>query len=282
MLIVFSGQFSQISKDLAHKLKTQEENARILNVDLSKIKDVENKLDAASLKKWEKHFQSIFRTMKWAVESGSRGKITSVNVPVSQNFTLEEFFEKHYETTKKLFLFKPIGSDYENVGGKIIRDWNVVFDTSEVTTMKSVKQEIQEIDEGGPLRHFMSMVWKTLHKVKVTGNSNDGATKSLDLFNREEDTGYSLLQVDAKIERFLESLLPGKDREAARKKIHAYYQAVGRLFLHALSTGIKIPCTLFPPLFRQCESFSSPCISTFALLCLIAALHHFTCIRTLR
>lgn len=260
MLIVFSGQFSQISKDLAQKLKTQEENAKILNVDVSKMKDLENKLDADSLKKWDKYYQNIFRAMKWAVESGSRGKSASVNVPVSQNFTLEEFFEKHYETTKKLFLFKSIDSDYD-VGGKIIRDWNVVFDTSEVTKIKSVKQEIQEIDEGGPSRHFMSMVWKTLHKLKVTGKSKDGATISLDLVYREKDTGYSLLQVDAEIDRFLAALLLEKDREAARKKIHVYYQAIGRLFLHAISTGIKIPCTLLPPLFRQCESLSSTCIS---------------------
>ena len=274
MLILFSGQFSQISKDLAQKLKTQEENAKILNVDISKVKTLENKLDAAALKKYEKDYQSIFKAMKWLVESGSRGKIASVNVPVPQNFTLGEFFEKHYETKKKLFLFKSIDSDYENVGGKIIRDWNVVFDTSEVTNILSVKQEIQEIDEGGPSRHFMSMVWKTLHEVKVTGKGNDGATKSLDLFYREKDTGYSLLQVDAKIEGFLDALLPGKDCEAGRKKIHAYYQAIGRLFLHALSAGIKTPCTLLPPLFRQCESLSSTCISAFALLCLIA-LHHF-------
>ena len=258
----------QVSKDLAGRLKDQEKNAKLLNVDVEQMKELEIDMDSERIDQYYQSYRGTMQALINMIDMGNKGTGGSVEIKVSDKFKVEELFEELYEGKKKSFLFKPIDSRNENVAGKIIRDWNIVFDTSEISKLKSVKQESEAIDEGGPSKEFMMLVWKRLHKLKVKAKGKDGKIKSCDLLYRDE-TGYSMLQIDAKLHVFLDSI-PVSDAERMREKIDAYYQAIGRLFLHALvshwhssdlesGSRLMIPTTALPPFYRQCESIT-PCI----------------------
>lgn len=253
----------QVSKDLAGRLKDQEKNAKLLNVDVEQMKELEKDMDSERIDQYYQSYRGIMQGFINMIDMGNKGTGGSVEIKVSDKFKVEELFEELYEGKKKSFLFKPIDNNRnENVAGKILRDWNIVFDTSEISKLKSVKQETEAIDQGGPSKEFMNLVWKRLHILKVEAKGKDGEIKSCDLLYRD-DTGYSMLQLDAKLHVFLDSI-PVSDVERMREKIDAYYQAIGRLFLHAIvshwhssdyesSSRLLIPTTALPPFYRQCE-----------------------------
>mmetsp|Transcript_17584 Transcript_17584/g.38884 ORF Transcript_17584/g.38884 Transcript_17584/m.38884 type:complete len:982 (+) Transcript_17584:123-3068(+) len=237
-----------VSKDQAERLKAEEENARRLGIDTEELKKLKIDLDQEKISFHHENYRAFFDSLRWAIESGSKGTGGTVDFPdVPQNFKVEELFENYFE--KKHFLFKPTDHKNENVGGKILRDWNIKFDTSGVSKLKKVKKEIQAIDKGGPSREFMHLVWQRFTELKITAEGNDGEEKVLKLLYRES-TGYAFFQKDEAIVDFLEKL-PACNREKVKKKICAYYQAIGRMYLHAFAIDMKIPTTAFPPFFRN-------------------------------
>lgn len=265
-----------MSKDLAGRLKDQEKNAKLLNVDVEQMKELEKDMDSDRIDQYYQSFRGIMQGFVNMIDMGNKGTGGSVDIKVPQKFNVNELFEELYEGKKKSFLFKPIDNKNENVAGKIIRDWNIVFDTSEISKLKSVKKETEAVDEGGPSKEFMNLVWKRLHNLKVFAKGKDGEPivdkdgKPI-VFHLlyRDDTGYSMPQSDDKLHVFLNQI-PLSDAERMREKIDAYYQAIGRLFLHALASHwhgsgyesgsrLMIPTTALPPFYRQCESIT-PCI----------------------
>jgi hypothetical protein len=252
-----------VSEDLAERLKIQEKNAKLLNVDVEQMKELDKDMDSKRIDQFYQSYRGIMQLAINMIDMGNKGAGGSVTIKVADKFKVEELFEELYEGKNKSFIFKPIDSKYENVAGKILRDWNIVFDTSEISKLKSVKQETEAVDWGGPSKEFMSLVWKRLHKLKVEAKgSKDGQMISVDLVYRDE-TGYLMLQKDERLQNFLESIT-AIDVEKTREKIDAYYQAIGKLFLHSLvshwhSTDIEkgsrlmIPSTALPPFYRQCK-----------------------------
>lgn len=252
-----------MSEDLAERLKIQEKNAKLLNVDVEQMKELDKDMDSKRIDQFYQSYRGIMQLAINMIDMGNKGAGGSVTIKVADKFKVEELFEELYEGKNKSFIFKPIDSKYENVAGKILRDWNIVFDTSEISKLKSVKQETEAVDWGGPSKEFMSLVWKRLHKLKVEAKgSKDGQMISVDLVYRDE-TGYLMLQKDERLQNFLESIT-AIDVEKTREKIDAYYQAIGKLFLHSLvshwhSTDIEkgsrlmIPSTALPPFYRQCK-----------------------------
>ena len=182
-------------------MKAEEENARRLGIDKAELKKLEIDLDQEKISFYHENYRDVFDALKWAIESGSKGTGGSVDFPgVPQNFKVEEEFDRLYE--KKHFLFKPTDNKNENVGGKILRDWNIKFDTSEVSKLKNVKKEIQAIDKGGPSREFMHLVWQRFTELKITAEGNDGEEKVLNLLDRDA-SGYALFQTDERIKHTL-------------------------------------------------------------------------------
>ena len=252
-----------MSKDLADRLKEQEKNAKLLNVDVEQMKELEKDMDSKRIDQYYQSYRGIMRGFVNMIDMGNKGSGGSVEIKVSDKFKVEELFEELYEGKKKHFLFKPVDSKQENVAGKVLRDWNVVFDVSEISKQKSVKQETQAVDQGGPSKEFMNLVWRRLHKVEVTAEGKNGNQKSVKLFYRSE-TGYLMPQKDEIIEDVFLYSIPASDHEAARKKIYDYYRAIGKLFLHALvshwhaddadlGSTLMIPTTVLPLFYRQCE-----------------------------
>lgn len=269
----------QVSEDLAGRLKDQEKNAKLLNVDVEQMKELEKDMDSERVDQYYQSYRDIMQGFINMISMCNKGTGGSVEIKVSDKFKVEELFEDLYNGKKKSFLFKPINnSTNENVAGKIIRDWNVVFDTSEISKLKAVKQETEAVDQGGPSKEFMSVLWKRLTKIKVEAKGQDGEMKSCQLVYRD-NTGYSMLQTDDKLENFLNSI-PVSDTEKIRKKIEAYYQAIGRLFLHALvshwhsneseesGSRLMIPTTALPAFYRQCE---------WNVLCITGCFHSLPC-----
>jgi len=253
-------QLEKVSEDLAERLKNQEKNAKLLNVDVEQMKELEKDMDSKRIDQFYQSYRGIMRGFVNMIDMGNKGSGGSVEIKVSDKFKIEALFEELYEGKKKSFLFKSVDSKNENVAGKILRDWKVVFDASEISKLKSVKQETEAVDEGGPSKEFMNLVWKRLHKLEVTAKGNDGNQKSVKLMDRS-DTGYLMPQTDDKIQVFFDSV-PASNHEAIRKKIEAYYQAIGKLFLHALAShwhtddsesgsSLMIPSTTLPPFYRQ-------------------------------
>ena len=256
-----------MSKDQADRLKEQEKNAKLLKVDAEQMKELEKEMDSKRIDQYYQSFRGIMRGFVNMIDMGNKGSGGSVEIKVSDKFKVEELFEELYEGKKKHFLFKPVDSKQENVAGKVLRDWKVVFDVSGISTLKSIKQETQAIDQGGPSKEFMNLVWKRLHKLEVTAKGNDGTQKSIKLLEiacyKQKKTGYVMPQIDDKIQQFLNSI-PASERETARKKIDDYYRAIGKLFLHALvshwhaddadlGSTLMIPTTVLPLFYRQCE-----------------------------
>ena len=224
-------------------------------------------MDSKRIDQFYQSYRGIMRGFVNMIDMGNRGSGGSVEIKVSDEFKVEELFEELYEGKKKHFLFKTVHSKQENVAGKVLRDWNVVFDVSEISKLKSVKQETEAVDQGGPSKEFMNLVWRRLHKLEVTAKGNDGTQKSIELLEwcvyKDKKTGYLMPQIDDKIQAFLNSI-PQSDHETARKKIDDYYRAIGKLFLHALvshchtddadvGSTLMIPSTALPPFYRQCE-----------------------------
>ena len=231
------------------------------------MKELEKDMDSKRIDQFYQSYRGIMRGFVNMIDMGNRGSGGSVEIKVSDEFKVEELFEELYEGKKKHFLFKTVHSKQENVAGKVLRDWNVVFDVSEISKLKSVKQETEAVDQGGPSKEFMNLVWRRLHKLEVTAKGNDGTQKSIELLEwcvyKDKKTGYLMPQIDDKIQAFLNSI-PQSDHETARKKIDDYYRAIGKLFLHALvshwhaddadlGSTLTIPSTALPPFYRQCE-----------------------------
>ena len=166
-----------MSKDLADRLKEQEKNAKLLNVDVEQMKELEKDMDSKRIDQYYQSYRGIMRGFVNMIDMGNKGSGGSVEIKVSDKFKVEELFEELYEGKKKHFLFKPVDSKQENVAGKVLRDWNVVFDVSEISKQKSVKQETQAVDQGGPSKEFMNLVWRRLHKVEVTAEGKNGNQK---------------------------------------------------------------------------------------------------------
>ena len=226
------------------------------------MKELEKDMDSKRIDQFYQSYRGIMRGFVNMIDMGNRGSGGSVEIKVSDKFKVEELFEELYEGKKKHFLFKPVDSKQENVAGKVLRDWNVVFDVSEISKLKSVKQETEAVDQGGPSKEFMNLVWRRLHMLGVTAKGTNGNQKAVKLFYRSE-TGYLMPQIDDIIQVFLNSI-PESDHETARKKIDDYYRAIGKLFLHALvshwhaddtdlGSTLMIPSTALPPFYRQCE-----------------------------
>ena len=218
-------------------------------------------IESKGFNQFYQSYRGIMRGFVNMIDMGNKGSGGSVEIKVSDKFKVEELFEELYKGKKKHFLFKPVKSKHENVAGKILRNWNVVFDVSGISSLKSIKQETEADYRGRSSKEFMNLVWKRLHKLKVTEKGNDGTQKRVKLFYKSE--GYLMPQTDDKIQVFLNSI-PALYHETAKKKIDDYYRAIGKLFLHALvshchtddadvGSTLMIPSTALPPFYRQCE-----------------------------
>ena len=144
---------------MAERLKIQEKNAKLLNVDVEQMKELDKDMDSKRIDQFYQSYRGIMQLAINMIDMG-KGAGGSVTIKVADKFKVEELFEELYEGKNKSFIFKPIDSKYENVAGKILRDWNIVFDTSKISKLKSVKQETEAVDWGGPSKEFMSLVWK--------------------------------------------------------------------------------------------------------------------------
>ena len=194
--------------------------------------------------------RTYFDGIKWALGCG-KGSGGSVNITVSDNSKIEELFDSWYVDSKKFFLFKPLekkrGKKNENVGGKVVSDWNVIFPS--ITKHKKVKQETQAVDEGGPSRQFMALVWRRFTRLAVTVKGTGSNDIKIPLMRRNT-AGYVLFTTDDEIKEHL-NRMPPEESVQAREKVERYYQAIGRLYLHSLAMDNPIPTTALPPLYRK-------------------------------